>query len=72
MRAGASSVSACTALSRQRPRPARSVSSACSSGASSAAVAAAMPPCASQLDEVSTGPFETSRTRASAAAQSAP
>ena len=35
MRAGASSVSTRTALWRQRPRPARNVSSACSAGESS-------------------------------------
>ena len=41
-------------------------------GESSGPTAAAMPPCASQLDEARTGPFETIATRASpAAAQSA-
>src|SRR5262245_54123190 len=71
IRAGASSVSTRTALSRQRPRPARSVSSACSSGESSSASDAATPPCACQLFDPATGPLTSRRTSASEAADSA-
>jgi hypothetical protein len=66
-----SSVTARTALPRQSPRPARSVSSSCSAGESSPANAAATPPCASQLDDASGELFETSATCRSAAAVSA-
>src|SRR5438445_3734301 len=70
-RAGASAVTAATALGRQSPLPARSVSSACSSALSSSPIAAATPPWARKLVEASSGPFETTTTSASSAATSA-
>ena len=54
------------------PSPARSVSSAWSSGESSSPTAAAIPPCASELVDESSGPLETSSTSLSDAAHSAP
>ena len=71
MRAGASSVSTETALGRQSPRPARSVSSACRAGSSSSPTAAATPPWARRLVDARSGPFVSTRTSPSAAAHSA-
>src|SRR5262249_23620489 len=55
----------------QMPRPARNVSAAWSSGESPSPTAAATPPWAFQLFDVSTGALASRRTSASAAAVSA-
>jgi hypothetical protein len=62
--AGASSTSARTAEGRQSPRPAAIVSAACCSGESSAARAAARPPCAQKLALWESGVRETTQTAA--------
>ena len=61
-----------TALGRESPRPVRSVSSAWRAGVSPSPTAAAMPPCASELVEESSGPLERTSDVALGGAHSAP